>query len=85
VVGVKALKEQQPEGDQGTEESVVERTAFEGWQMEQGAAGQQLDKEVEQQGWTGAGRRVWIEGVFLDYLWYAYISICIHYMLYSSL
>ena len=82
VVGVEALVEQQPKADQGSEQPVVERTVFEGGQSVQGAGRQQLDKEPEQLGGAGAGRRIGLTGVFFEY---AYTSICIRYMLYCTL
>jgi hypothetical protein len=87
VVGIKALKEQIPEGDQGVKEPVVEALGLESRQSAQRPARQELDKEEQQLGrseWR-LGEGFWLKGVFLDGIQYAYIILCIQYMLYSPL
>src|SRR5467141_39859 len=74
VVRVEALKEQIPERDQRAKEAVVEALGLESRQLAQGAVRQQLDKEEQQlgrgEGGLG-GRGFWVQGVFLEGMWYA--------------
>lgn len=59
MVGVKAFKDQIPEGDDGGEEPLVKGLGFEGRQAPEGAMGQQLDKAAQElgRGEGGGGSR----------------------------
>jgi hypothetical protein len=88
VVGIEALKEQIPEGDQRREEPLVEALGLEGGESGQGPGGQQLEEEGQQlpRGEGGqAGLGLGFPGVFLEYALYVYITIYIQCMLYSLL
>jgi hypothetical protein len=80
MVVLEPLKEQIPEGDQRSEESLIKGKGLKGRQLEQGAAGEELDKKPQQLGWGEAGRAFsgfGFGGVFFDGIEYAYYGICI--------
>src|SRR5215467_167114 len=56
VVGVEALKDEIPEGDDGSKEPLIKGLGFEGWQAAEAATGQELDKEAQETG-RGESRR----------------------------
>ena len=70
MVVVDPLKEQIPEGDQRGKQALIEGERFEGGELEQGAAGQELEKNAQQvirgERWSLGG--FGFLGVFFDFL-----------------
>jgi hypothetical protein len=92
VVEVKALKNQIPEGDDGSEQPFIKSLVFEAGQPPQLASGQQTEEEAQQltgreRRWARSGRGPWrgrnlsvvfgSEGVFFDCALYVYNNIYI--------
>jgi hypothetical protein len=80
VIVVEPLKEQIPEGDERSEEALVEGQPLKRGQPQEGAARQELEKKPQQlRRGKGGGRAGALgDGVFFSSLWYAYSVACIH-------
>ncbi len=79
VIVVEPLKEQIPEGDQRSEEALVEGQPLKRGQSPEGAAWQELEKKPQQlsRGESGGRAGAFGDGVFFWSLWYAYSVVCI--------
>src|SRR5437899_8086505 len=81
VVGIQALKEQIPKGDQGAKKALVEILGLEGGQLQPGGARQQLDKETQELGGSEQGRSgsgSWRAAVF-----FGIVVVCIYYSMHT--
>lgn len=80
VVGIDALEEEVPEGDQRRKEALVKGPGSEGGELVELGPAEELKEENQELGWgkARAGRGwFWGRGVFLDRRLYAYRVICI--------
>jgi len=67
MVVVEPLKEQIPEGDQGSKQTLIEGERLEGRQVEEGAVGEELEEAAQQVGRAEARREGFgVRGVFFD-------------------